>query len=113
MNNMHLSPVETQAIQLLGSYIDLPAIDGSDDVFAAIRKELIDKLETLLHNDYEKLLWLLYRIDVDEEKAKARLAADSATPPAAVLADLILERLLEKARSRINNPPAAPGDLAG
>jgi hypothetical protein len=76
------------------------------------RMALIDKIDYLIANDYEKLLQVLYRIDVDESKAKKSLIEASDKNPSEVLADLIIERLLEKAKSRINNPvPPQTGDL--
>lgn len=36
------------------------------------RMALIDKIDYLIANDYERLLQVLYRIDVDESKAKSR-----------------------------------------
>ena len=89
------------------------------------RMALIDKIDLLkdfaiadynhdylIENDYERLLQVLYRIDVDESKAKKSLIEASDKNPSEVLADLIIERLLEKAKSRINNPvPPQSGDL--
>lgn len=93
--------------QLLNSYLDCPASDNDEKTFRKARELLIDRISLLLDHDYEKLLWLLYRIDVDEGKAKSTLAANPNQPPAEVIADLIIERLLQKAKSRADHPAAA------
>jgi hypothetical protein len=48
----------------------------------------------------EKLLHILYRIDVNESKVKAVFAQQNATAIAPALASLIIERELEKAEFR-------------
>ncbi|MEO6166817.1 MAG: hypothetical protein ABIO46_06015 [Chitinophagales bacterium] len=96
--------IQSQLLQLLTTYLDFPKIEIDENSFSKIRETLIDKLNLFLQHDYEKLLWLLYRIDVDENKAKATLASKPDQPPAKVLADLIIERLIEKAKSRASHP---------
>ena len=67
-------------------------------------KDLLDQLthivEYLLNQDFNKLLNALYRIDVSEQKLKAALANDQAEP-ARLIAEMILERELQKVETRI------------
>ncbi|MES2619907.1 MAG: hypothetical protein V4615_03570 [Bacteroidota bacterium] len=77
----------------------LPDSNNNDEKFRAIRQLLIQRIEELLHRDIEKLKWILYRIDISEKKLFETLQnsdADAAT----VMADLIIERQIEKAESR-------------
>jgi len=77
----------------------LPDSNNNDEKFRAIRQLLIQRIEELLHRDIEKLKWILYRIDISEKKLYETLQnsdADAAT----VMADLIIERQIEKAESR-------------
>ena len=77
----------------------LPATSDNDEKFRVIRQMLIQRIEELLHQDMEKLKWILYRIDVSETKLYETLQnsdADAAT----VMADLIIERQIQKAESR-------------
>lgn len=63
----------------------------------AIRQQLADYLESLAQTNFTKLIALLYRIDVSETKARQALARrDECESAGSVLADLIIERLLEK-----------------
>lgn len=67
-------------------------------------KELHDKiaghLSWLIEHDFEKLVFLLYRIDVDEMKMRNLLDQNKGEDAANLLADLIIERQLQKIRSR-------------
>ena len=73
--------------------------NNDEDKFRAIRQLLIKRIEELLHRDTEKLKWILYRIDVSEKKLYETLQ-NSDTDAATVMADLIIERQIQKAESR-------------
>ena len=62
-----------------------------------LKKWLTQEIMILMERDFQKLLQILYRIDVNEQKAKK---AFSATNPASALAELIIERELQKVESR-------------
>lgn len=64
------------------------------------KAELIDAINWLIVNDFEKLVFVLYRIDVSEAKIKSLLNKDNNHFAAPVIADAILERLEEKKASR-------------
>ncbi len=96
---------------ILQRSFDLPS-NSTEQPPEKWRLALIDRIDYLITYDYEKLLQLLYRIDVDENKAKKSLIEAADKKPSEVVADLIIERLIEKAKSRINNPvPPHTGDL--
>ncbi|MDB5284220.1 MAG: hypothetical protein JWO06_3295 [Bacteroidota bacterium] len=78
----------------------LPAANDHDEKFKAFRGLLIRRIEELAEKDMDKLIWLLYRVDVSERKLQEVLKK---TPPdefSSVIADLIIERQLEKVESR-------------
>jgi hypothetical protein len=77
----------------------LPATSNTEEQFRAIRQLLIKRIDELLHHDIGKLKWILYRIDVSEKKLHQTLEG-SDTDAATVMADLIIERQIEKAESR-------------
>ena len=73
---------------------------SSSDVLETLRRELADRIESLLQHRRELLMSLLYRIDVKESlvvDALRRLPPDEI---ALRLADLVIERQLQKVRSR-------------
>lgn len=88
----------------------LQASEADEQSFQALKSLLRERIEFLLDHDFEKLLSLLYRIDVDETKAKAALIEKSDTKPAEVFAELILQRLIQKAQTRMSGPKANPSD---
>lgn len=65
-----------------------------------LRKLLSEKIVYLMLHDMEKLLAILYRIDVNEKKVKEAFAYNEAQKIAPRLAELIIERELQKAHSR-------------
>jgi hypothetical protein len=102
------SEEEKATSDIIRRNFDLNEIPAGTDSFEKVREHLIDKLNSLLDHDFEKLLWILYRIDVSEEKAKSSLAEKSDRNPAEILADLIIERQIEKAKTRLkyrSDPP--------
>jgi len=66
--------------------------------------ELIEKLTQyinhLIQHDFEKLVALLYRIDINETKLKELLQRYSDKDSGGIIAQLIIERQLEKIKSR-------------
>lgn len=72
-----------------------------------IQLERVSELEELLaahinhlvERDFNKLLNILYRIDVSEEKIKKALL-DNSDPAGQVMAELIIERQFEKITAR-------------
>ena len=77
----------------------LPAVNSEEEKFHAFRQLLIQRIEELIHRDFEKLKWILYRIDVSEKKLNESLQ-NSEADTATVMADLIIQRQIEKAESR-------------
>ena len=77
------------------------------ETWKKIRGLLVDKLDFLIDHDFEKLLSILYRIDVSERKVKKTLESQTEHKPSELLADLIIERQIEKARTRVKygRPP--------
>jgi len=61
---------------------------------------LFDKINDLINNDFQKLVSILYRVDVSEMKLKQLLNENPGTNAALIIADLMIERQTEKIRSR-------------
>src|SRR5690554_157267 len=73
--------------------------DSSAPDFTENRNKLITAVNELLHRDFSKLLRILYRIDVEEHKLKAALF-ENPLPAAETIADLIIERQIQKIKFR-------------
>ena len=61
---------------------------------------LAEKINELITNDFQKLVLILYRMDVSEIKLKQFLTENTGTNAAVIIADLMIERQAEKIRSR-------------
>lgn len=68
--------------------------------YTELRNRLSEKIKYLIEKDFERLLQILYRIDVDEEKAKKCLSENPPSQAHFVLADLIIERQMQKIKTR-------------
>lgn len=64
------------------------------------KQSLVDKVNELLQHDFQKLVFLLYRIDIDEDKLKGLLNQHAGEDAAVIITDLIIERQIQKIRSR-------------
>lgn len=64
------------------------------------KTDLIQAINWLISKDFEKLVFILYRIDVSEAKIKSLLDQANTTDAAPVIAEAIMQRLAEKKASR-------------
>ena len=70
------------------------------DTLEDFRKYLTSKLKHLLEEKFELLVNVLYKIDVSEEKLSELFSSENKDYIPASLADLIIERQLEKIKLR-------------
>jgi hypothetical protein len=88
----------------------IPAINDSFEINLApdiSLKELKEKLAVhinhLINHDFEKLVSLLYRVDVNENKMRLLLEQKKGEDAGGLIADLIIERQLQKIESKKNS----------
>ena len=65
--------------------------------------ELSAYINNLIVQDFEGLVSLLYRLDINEKKLKYLLSVDSGINASDTIAALIIERQLQKIKSRREN----------
>ncbi|GAA4842570.1 hypothetical protein [Algivirga pacifica] len=98
---MHSPEDIQQAVTLLKSHLQVlpeePLGESSDpiDEYTLLKERLSQLIAYLLANDFNRLLNGLYRMDVSEAKFKQAMAGPS-EKVSDVIADLIIERELEK-----------------
>src|SRR3982751_5191409 len=63
-----------------------------------IKEQLVDCINYLLVHDFQQLVQVLYRVDVDEKKLKQTLAENKDTDAAILITDLLIHRTEEQAR---------------
>ncbi|MBF8456162.1 hypothetical protein IV494_03115 [Kaistella sp. G5-32] len=63
---------------------------------------LVAFIDDLIRNDFNRLLSILYRVDISEQKLKIKLAEnkETAVRSAEIIAQLLLDREEEKIKSR-------------
>ena len=65
-----------------------------------LRQQLVIGVNDLLVHNFQKLVVLLYRVDVSERKLKELIRIHPQTDAAVIIADLLIERQEEKKKSR-------------
>jgi len=69
--------------------------------YNSLKKRLSAYLNQLIHEDFQKLISILYRIDVSEEKLHSALNTNpEARTAGEIITDLIIERQLEKIETK-------------
>lgn len=71
---------------------------GND--FAANKQLLAERINELIQKDFQKLVSILYRLDISEEKLKYLLKENSDSDAGFIIAELIIERQIQKKKSR-------------
>jgi hypothetical protein len=65
-----------------------------------LKEELAGYINELLQHNFHHLVYLLYRIDVSERRLKSLLKESTETDAALIIADLMIQRQIEKRKSR-------------
>ena len=73
-----------------------PQLLQDDEFIAALANYLND----LILNDFEKLIFILYKVDVDEKRLRNILTTNLQTDAGELLARLVVERQIQKINSR-------------
>lgn len=81
-----------EIIEITNSVQQLPSED--------IRVKLVSFINDLITQDFNALVQLLYRIDVNEKKLKELLTQNENADSAVIIADLIIMRQLQKIESK-------------
>jgi len=92
--NADLIPMLRQSLE-----IDLP----ENISFDQLKERLSSHINLLIQSDFQKLLYVLYRVDVSESKLKHLLKENQGFDAANIITELIIERQLQKIRSRNEN----------
>ena len=86
--------------QLIAQYFGVEIVDESL-TYTLILNQLTKQIKYMLDNDFQGLLNALYRIDVDERKFSLALETGESEDVVKNVADLILQRIVLKAQTRM------------
>jgi hypothetical protein len=77
-----------------------------------LQEKLTVHINHLINTDFDKLVYYLYRIDVNEQKMRSLLTQTAGENAASTIAALIIERQLQKIESRNQHKadPSIPDD---
>lgn len=104
-----MSNIQKMEVQEVSAYIsdsfnssglDLPLSPRDMEDLDQLKIYLTEKLRDMLDNNYSLLVNTLYRIDVGEEKLNELFGSKNRTYIPSALADLIIERQLQKLHFR-------------
>ena len=90
--------VQNELIHILNTELDteLPQIISEENLL----QRLSEFVKHLIQINFQKLVLILYRVDVSEKKLKQLLASESGEDAATIIASLIIEREIQKINSR-------------
>lgn len=92
-----MKPEEKQVQQDIVSVIGGSLLPQTS--YQIFREKLAEYISELIDQNFEQLVLLLYRLDVNEKKLKSLLASAN-TDSAILIVDLIIERQLQKIHTR-------------
>ncbi len=88
--------------ELLVKYV----LDNNDIVSLQqkhLHADLATYINDLILNNFNELVYLLYRVDVSEAKLKALLKENNKADAGEMIATLIIERQIQKIKSRLEH----------
>ena len=88
---------DEQVLQEVSKELEV-IVNEKDHSFA--KQILAEKIDHLINNDFQKLVLILYRMDVSETKLKQLLNENPGTNAALIITDLMIERQEQKIISR-------------
>jgi hypothetical protein len=71
---------------------------------------LTEKINFLIVNDFNKLIYILYRADINEQKLNKLLAENKKENAGKIIAALFIQRQIQKIKSREENAPPTNND---
>lgn len=99
---------ETEIWKDLGDQLGVSLAEGQS--FEWLRARLAGRINELINTDFEELVRILYRVDVNENKLKYLLREKVGEDAAYIIADLLIERQLQKKASREQFQQPPPDD---
>ena len=88
---------EEQVLQEISKELEI-VLNEKEHSFA--KRILAERINELINTDFQKLVSILYRMDVNETKLKQLLIDNAGADAGIIIADLMIERQAEKIKSR-------------
>ena len=94
---LNLSMIPNEPVNELAKELGLIVTDNN---FSDNRQLLVEKVNALIEKDFQSLVSILYRMDVSEKKLTTMLNEQPDKNAAETIVDLMIERQLQKIKSR-------------
>ncbi|MDP9231007.1 MAG: hypothetical protein M3O67_10120 [Bacteroidota bacterium] len=90
--------MQTPLIEILKNSLDIDIPENIE--LDALKEKLSEYINHLIRTDFQKLIVILYKVDVSEPKLKELLILHSGEDAAGIITELIIERQEQKIKSR-------------
>ena len=90
--------VKKELVHIINKQIDAHFEEGLQ--MHQLQEKLVTFINDLIKNDFQRLVAILYKVDVDEDKLKRILKEEAGKDAASIIAKLIIEREIQKIESR-------------
>lgn len=91
-------PINSDLIPEINNSLHLQLAESLS--YEELHTKLSAEINHLINHDFEKLVYYLYRIDVNEIRMRNLLDQQKGENAAKLIADLVIERQLQKIKSR-------------
>jgi hypothetical protein len=98
LNDIDILNRTVQQIQKDFSFFSVNLLFGenSNDVYSQLYKQILLAIKQLITSDYQKLIALLYRVDISETQIKNETNNNTEKPFEEIITQLIIKRCLQK-----------------
>ena len=90
--------VQNELIHILNADLDTELSQAKSE--EVLLQRLSEFISELIQNNFHRLMLILYKVDISENKLKKSLQANADQDAALIIAKLIVEREIEKMNSR-------------
>ena len=98
LNNIDILNQTAEQIQKDFSFFNINIFfeESSKDVYSQLCEQILPPIKQLITSDYQKLIALLYRVDISEIQIKNESNNNTEKPFEEIITQLIIKRCLQK-----------------
>ena len=98
LNDIDILNQTTEQIQKDFSFFDITILfeRSTKDVYSQLCEQILPCIKQLITSDYQKLIALLYRVDISEAQIKKESNNNTEKPFEEIITQLIIKRCLQK-----------------
>lgn len=93
-----MTSIDNSIVSLIQTSVDIELKEGVS--LEELKKILADYINSLINTNFNKLISILYRMDINEPKLVRQLQENPGVDAGLMLAEMIIERQKQKIKSR-------------